>query len=207
MLAALVSQLRAGSRSLLIRSLEAFGTQAFSTEVSVDDKPAYAESLSDTRELSRRALEDIVVNLRKQSKNDDQASISISDESDYESDETDQVLAVNEHIVPVAEPYWRAGHEFSTLYDDEDSLWLSAMAGVVASIGEAKLSPPSSPVASVSKPITVPQQWGDASIKFAGTLHSGRAGLKPSCCQLRRSWLVMDLVVRQWNKCLMDRPQ
>ena len=107
-LAALVSQLRTGSKSLLIWSVEVCSTEvsfeamlirsveAFSTEVSfeakprVDDKPAYAESMSDTRELSHRDLGDIVVNLRNQSKNDDQASV--SDESDYESDDTDQVL-------------------------------------------------------------------------------------------------------------------
>ena len=66
-LAALVSQLRSGSRLLLIRSVD-----ALSTEVSVNAKPAYAESMSDTRELSHRDLEDIVVNLRKQSEDDDQ---------------------------------------------------------------------------------------------------------------------------------------
>ena len=67
--------------------------------------------MSDTRELSHHDLEDDVMNLRKQSKNDDQASV--SDESDYESDDTDQVLAVDDHIVPVAEPYWCADYEFS----------------------------------------------------------------------------------------------
>ena len=49
---------------------------------------------------------------------------------DYESDETDQVLVVDEHIVPMANPYWRGDYEFSDSYDDEDSLWLSAMAAV-----------------------------------------------------------------------------
>ena len=40
-----------------------------------------------------------------------------------------------------------------------------------------------------------------------GILRSGSAGLKPSCCQLRRSWLVMQLVLHHWNKCLRDRYQ
>ena len=102
----LLSQLRSWSRSLLIRSVD-----VFLTEVSVDAKPAYAESMSDTRELTHRDLEDIVVNLRKQSEDNDQRFMadeyiaSISDESDYESDETDQLLAVDEHIVPMAEPH------------------------------------------------------------------------------------------------------
>ena len=186
-LAALVSQLRTGSKSLLIRTGEVCSAEisfeamlirtveAFSTEVSieakprVDDKPAYTESMSDTRELSHRGLEDIVVNLRNQSKNDDQASV--SDESDYESDDTDQVLAVNEHIAPMAEPYWCADYEFSNSYDDE--LWLSAMTGVVANLGKPELSSPSSsssPVVPVAKTITVPQQWGDAPICWYSAL-------------------------------------
>ena len=124
-LATLVPQLCSGSKSLLIRSVD-----ALSTEVSANAKPAYAESMSDPRELSHRDLEDIVVNLRKQSEDDDQgfmvdehnamASISDESESDYESDETNQVLVVDEHIVPMANPYWRGDYEFSDSYDDED---------------------------------------------------------------------------------------
>ena len=53
-----------------------------------DDKPSYASSMSDTSGLSHDDLEDIVMNLRKQSMDDDQASV--SDESDYyESDDAD----------------------------------------------------------------------------------------------------------------------
>ena len=148
-LAALVSQLRSGSRSLLV-------IDALSTEVPVTANTAYAalaESMSDTRELSHRDLEDIVVNLRKQSENDDQGFVdehiaSISDESDYESDETDQVLGVNEHIEPMANPYWRGSYEYSGSCDDEYSGWLSAMAGIVSAVGETEL--PSSALPNVS---------------------------------------------------------
>ena len=108
-----------------------WSVDALSTEVKVNAKPAYAESMSDTKELSHWDLEDIVVNLRKQSEDDDQgfmvdehnAMASISDESVYESDKTDQVLAivVDEHIVAMADPYWRGDYEFNDSHDDEDS--------------------------------------------------------------------------------------
>ena len=149
------------------------------------------------------------MNLRKQSKNDDQASV--SDESDYESDDIDQVLAVNEHIIPVAEPYWCADYEFSNSYDDyefsnsyDDELWLSAVSwAIVANRGEIELSslhlhlhrllsflfrglPPC--LSSGKMPLS------------AGILRSGSAGLTPTCCQLKGSWLVVQLVLRQWNK-------
>ena len=65
--AARVLQPGSGSKLLLIRSVD-----ALSTEVSVIAKPAYAESMSDTRQLSHQDLEGIVVNLRKWSEDDDQ---------------------------------------------------------------------------------------------------------------------------------------
>ena len=40
--------------------------------------------------------------------------VPIFDESDYESDETDQVLVIDEHIMPMADPHWRNNSEFST---------------------------------------------------------------------------------------------
>ena len=171
-----------------------------------------AESMSDTRELSHQDLEDIVVSLRKQPEDNDQGFMvdehmaSMSDESDYESDKTGQVLVVAEHIVPMANPHWRGDYEFSDTYDDEDSLWLSAMAGAVSNIGETELPSP------VMKPITLPrdavEQWGDASICWYSVLRAcwTEAKLLPAQCQLRRSWLVA-LVLRQWIKCLMDRHQ
>ena len=74
--------------------------------------------MSDTSGLSHDDLEDIVMNLRKQSMDDDQGSV--SDESDYyESDDADRVLSLGDHILPVAEPYWCADYEFSNLHDDE----------------------------------------------------------------------------------------
>ena len=87
-----------------IRSIEAlFAEVSFEVRPRADDKPSYAKPISDTRGLSHNDPEGSVMDLRKQSKNDDQASV--SDESDYESDDTDRVLAVDKHIVPVAEPY------------------------------------------------------------------------------------------------------
>ena len=47
------------------------------------------------------------------------------------------------------EAYWRDHYEFNNAYDDEDSLWLSAMAGIGSTIDEAELT------ASVTKPITL----------------------------------------------------
>ena len=117
-----------------------------------------------------------MMNLRKQSKNDDQASM--SDESDSESDDTDQVLAVDEHIFPVAEPYWCADYEFSNSYDDElwdeDELWLSTVSwAIVADRGEielSSLSSSSSSVVPVLETIILPPQWGDASICWYSAL-------------------------------------
>ena len=40
-----------------------------------------------------------------------------------------------------------------------------------------------------------------------GILRSRSAGLKPSCYQLRRSWLVMQLGLHRWSICLRDRYQ
>ena len=58
------------------------------------------------------------MNLRKQSKDDDQ--VSRSDESDYDqSDDADQGLGVVDRIFPVAESYWCAEHKFSNIHDDE----------------------------------------------------------------------------------------
>ena len=60
----------------VVRSVEAlFAEVSFEVKPRVDGKPAYAESMSNTRGLAHNDLdlEDIVVNLRKQSKNDDQA--------------------------------------------------------------------------------------------------------------------------------------
>ena len=100
--------------------------------------------MSDTRDLSHDDLEDTVTNLRKQSKDNDQASV--SDESDYyESDDTDRVLAVDDHIFPVAEPYWCDDYEFSKSHDgelcDEDALRLSTVSwAIIADRGEIKLS-------------------------------------------------------------------
>ena len=127
----------------------------------------------------------------------------ISDESEYESDETDHVFIVDEHIVLMAKSYWRGDYEFIDSYDDEDPLWLCAMAGVVSNIGETKLPSP------VTKPISsylMTRLSSGEMPPFARTVRSGRAGLKLSCCQLRRSWTVA-LVLRQWIKCLMDRHQ
>ena len=74
------------------------------------------------------------------------------------------MLVVDEHIVPMANPYCRGDYEFSDSYDDEDSLWLSTMAGVVSNIDISETELPSP----VTKPITLPcdelEQWGDASI-------------------------------------------
>ena len=95
---------------------------------------SYASSMSDTSGLSHDHLEDIVMNLRKQSRDDDQ--VSMSDESDYdESDDADQVLGVDDHIFPVAEPYWCADYEFSNLHNDEllgkNEWWLSAVSSAI----------------------------------------------------------------------------
>ena len=129
------------------------------------DKPSYASSMSDTSGLSHDDLEDIVMNLRKQSRDDDQ--VSKSDESDYdESDDADQVLGVDDHIFPVAEPYWCAEHEFSNVHDDElqdeDELWLSAVScAIVADRGDMELSPLYKPVSVPA--LVLPPQFGAAS--------------------------------------------
>ena len=81
-----------------------------------NDKPSYANSMSDTSGVSHDDLEIIVMNLRKQSMDDDQGSV--SDESDYyESDDADQVLSLGDHILPVAESYWCADYKFSNLHE------------------------------------------------------------------------------------------
>ena len=149
-LAALVLQLRAGSRSLLV-------TDAVSAEVRATVKPTYAVSMVDTRELSHHDLEDIVMNLRKQSEDDDR--VFVFDEHiasmAEESDENDRLLVSDEHIAPMAdhiegEAYWRDHYEFNNAYDEEDALWLSAMAGIVSTVDETELT------ASVTKPVTLP---------------------------------------------------
>ena len=94
------------------------------------DKPSYDSSISDTSGLSDDDLENIVMNLRQQSKDYDQ--VSKSEESDYdESEDADQGLGVGDRILPVAESYWCAEHEFTNVYDDElqyeDELWLSTV--------------------------------------------------------------------------------
>ena len=110
--------------------------------------------------------------------------------------------------------YWCADCEFSKSYDDElwdeDELWLSAVSWAIV----GNLLPTgvksnchlyhlrrllfllfqrlSSCLRSEAMPPSV------------GILRSGSAGLKPSCCQLRRSWPVMQLVLHHWNKFLRD---
>ena len=102
----------------------------------------------------------------------------MSDESDYESDDTDQVLAVDEHILPVTEPYWCDDYEFRNSCDDElcydDELWLSAVSWeIVTDKGAIELSSllsSSSPGVPVPKTITLPLQWGDACICWYSAL-------------------------------------
>ena len=118
------------------------------------------------------------MNLRKQYEDDDKGFMamvdehmaSISDDFDYESDQTDQVLVVDEHIVPMADPYWGGDYEFSNSYDDADSLWLCALAGIVSAIDETELPSP------VTKPIALPRddvrQWGNASICWYSALRA-----------------------------------
>ena len=191
--------------------------------------------MSDTRELSHNDLDDIVMSLQRQSANDDQASV--SDESAYESDDTGQVLAVDEHnvIFPMAEPYWCVDYEFefSNLYDGglcaESLLTMSSAICTMMSCAICTMMSCGYP--------QFPGQWLPTRVKLnwhlshshcllpfvfqrlssclcsgvmppsVGILHSGSAGLKPSCCQLRRSWLMMQLVLHQWNKYLRDQHQ
>ena len=82
----------------------------------------YASSMSDTSGLSHEDLEDIVMNLRKQSIHNDQVHVvkgSDYYQSNYQSIEADQALYLSDHILPVAEPYWCADYEFINLHDDE----------------------------------------------------------------------------------------
>jgi len=103
--------------------------------------------MSDTSGLSHEDLEGIVMNLRKQSMDYNQAHV-LNGSDYYESDEADRALYLSDsdHILPVAEPYWCADYEFSNLHDDEllgeDELWLSAVSwAIVADRGEMELSP------------------------------------------------------------------
>ena len=113
-----------------------------------------------------------MTNLRKQSRDNDQASM--SDESDYdESDDADRVLGVDDHIFPVAETYWCADYKFSNLHDDElqdeVKLWLSAISwAIVADRGEMELSPLFKPL-SVSA-LVLPLQFGADSISWYSAL-------------------------------------
>ena len=127
---------------------------------------------SGTSGLSHDDLEDIVVNLRKQSMDDDQASVS-GESGYYESDDADQVLSLGDHILPVAEPYWCADNEFINLHDDEllgkDEWWLSAVSwAIVADRGETELPLLFKP-SSVST-LVLPSQFGDDSISWYSAL-------------------------------------
>ena len=121
----------------------------------------------------------------------------MSDESDYyESDGTDQVLAIDDHIFPMEEPYWCADYEFSKSHDDElwdeDELWLSAASwATVADRGEIELSSLSSsspPVVPVSNTTILPPHWGDASICWHSALKEcwTKAKLLPAQEELAR---------------------
>ena len=129
--------------------------------------------MSDTSNLSDDEMEDIVMKLRQQSK--DQETGSKSEESDYdESEDADQGLCVDENILSVAESYWSNDHGFTHVYDDEtqyeDELWLSTVAwAIVASKGE--MEPVSPAFKSTSEPapvlaLVLPSQCGDASISW-----------------------------------------
>ena len=145
------------------------------------DKPSYASSMSDTSGLSDDDLEDIVMNLQKQSRDDNQ--VSKSDESDYdESDDADQVLGVDDHIFPVDEPYWCAEHEFSDVHDDE-------LHGFPPSPG------PLLPTGVKWNCRLYANQYrcrlwsclcSLALPPYLGILHSGSAGLMPAFCRFRR---------------------
>ena len=63
--AAFVSQLRAGSRTLLVMSDTDCQTVPAEDLVQASVKPAYAASMVDTSALSHKELEDIVVNMRR----------------------------------------------------------------------------------------------------------------------------------------------
>ena len=132
-------------------------TDAVSAEVLATVKPAYAVSMADTREMSHQDLEDSVLNLRKQSEDDDRVFVFDEHIASMAEDsaEDDRLLVIDEHIAPMAdrvegEAYWCDHYVFNNAYDDEDTLWLSAMTDVVSTVDETELT------ASVTKPITLP---------------------------------------------------
>ena len=133
--------------------------------------------MADTSKLSDDEMEDIVMKLRQQSK--DQEAASKSEESDYdESDDADQGLCVDTNILSVAESYWSNDHDFTHVYDDEtqykDELWLSTVSwAMVASKGEMEQVSPA--FKSTSEPalvlaLVLPSQCGDASISWYAAL-------------------------------------
>ena len=91
----------------------------------VDEIPNFC--ISDTSNLSDDEMEDLLMKLRQQSK--DQETGPKSEESDY--DESDAGQELDESILSTAESYWSNDHEFTHVYDDgtqyEDELWLSTV--------------------------------------------------------------------------------
>ena len=188
--AALVSQLRSGSTSLLVRTVEGESKkQDMEKEESVADmvtraveawcaeeievKPVEVPAemaevdeipdfcMSDTSNLSDDEMEDIVMKLRQQSK--DQETGSKSEESDYDESDADQELCVDESILSTAKSYWSNDYEFTHVYDEEfthvydngtqyeDELWLATVSwAIVANKGE--MEPVSPAFKSTSKP-------------------------------------------------------
>jgi hypothetical protein len=117
--------------------------------------------MSDTSGLSHEDLEDIVMNLRKQSIHNDHVHV-VKGSDHYQSMEADQALYLGDHIFPVAEPYWCANYDFGNLHDDEllskNEWWLSTFFSAIgADRGEIKVSSLYSPSVST---LVVTLQFG-----------------------------------------------